>query len=254
MKPIIIANWKMSLGLRESVELAQEMKDKLASVKEKDVVLCPDFVSLADVGQVISGSQVVLGAQDIFWQEKGAYTGEIAVSTLKEIGCKYVIVGHSERRHNLNETGKMINGKIEACLKNGLVPVVCVGETIEDHQDGQTDNVVAGQLRETLEGIDLIEGEEIILAYEPAWAISSGKGAEAAQAEEIGHVFQVMRQAVLDSWPLAIANNNVRLIYGGSVDVDNVEEFANLDMLSGFLVGGASLDAGEFSQIVKLIK
>ncbi len=247
-KPIIIANWKMNLSFEEMIKLSSDFKDSLPDIKDKDVVICPTAVALVSVKNIIKDTGIKLGAQNVFWQDSGAYTGETSPLVLKEIGCRYVIVGHSERREFLQETNLMVNKKINICLDNGLVPIICIGETKDERHEGATDNVLYHQLKECLNDIHLIEGENIIVAYEPVWAIGSG---ETVEPEEAERVFELIQQILIDLYPLTIIKNNVRMIYGGSVDSDNVLGFSGLQLLAGFLVGGASLEADKFKAIVK---
>ncbi len=250
-KSIIIANWKMNLNLRERTALAISFKNRLGLAAGKEIVICPSFISLMQISEILKGTNLKLGAQDIFWEESGAYTGEESPAILKDLNCQYAIVGHSERRQHLGETDEMVNKKIKACLENKLTPIVCVGETFEERQEGQTDNVVLRQLQRALEGIEIADGQQMVLAYEPVWVIGSGQAVEPTEAE---HVFQVMRQTVIDLWPLTIVDNNVRLIYGGSINPENVSGFTALDLCQGFLVGGASLKVEEFVKITALIQ
>ncbi len=248
-KPIFIANWKMNLTLKERENLALAVKKELAAeAGGKDIVICPPFVSLASIGEILKGSGIKLGAQDVFWEETGAYTGEISPVILKEINCQYAIVGHSERRQYLGETDEMVNKKTAACLDSGLTPIICVGETLEERRDNRTGAVVHLQVSRALEGIDLVDAEQIIIAYEPVWVIGSGRP---ISPEDAGEALAVIRQALIDLYPLTIINNNIRLVYGGSIGSDSAREFSELDLMRGFLVGGASLDAKEFCRIVK---
>jgi len=247
MKPIIIANWKMNLSPKEAVGLAREIKAKVKKSKV-EIVICPSFVSLTQVGDILQKTDMVLGAQDAFWDEDGAYTGEVSPRILKEVGCKYIIIGHSERRQNLGETNKMVNKKIDAVIENGLVPVLCIGETFEERQEGQTDNVLYCQLREGLSGVDLVGKEQLVIAYEPIWAIGSG---QPVTEEKLDEAIKMIYQGLSDVMPLSVAKEKVRVIYGGSVDDKNVSEFTGVKNLDGFLVGGASLKAGEFLKIIK---
>jgi triosephosphate isomerase (TIM) len=248
MKPIIIGNWKMNLTPSESGKLASQITKSLTKEVEKDVVVCPSFVSLGVVSGKLKGSSVALGSQDVFWQAEGAYTGEIAAQSLIELGCQYSIVGHSERRQILGETDAMVNKKVDVCLDNNLIPIVCIGETRREKQLGQTDGILVSQLLKALAGIDLVKNEQIVIAYEPVWAIGSDKVVDVG---ELSYVLDLIRQTLFDIWPASIVNNNTRLIYGGSVDLKNSENFANLDGLDGFLIGGDSLNAEEFTKIVE---
>jgi triosephosphate isomerase len=249
-KPIIIANWKMNLSLSEREKLAYAIKEKNVTPQKYDMVICPSSVSLIQIRDVIDGSGIDLGAQDVFWEETGAYTGEISPKILKDLNCKYAIVGHSERRQHLGETDEMINKKVEASIDNGLVPILCVGETRQERHENQTDNVILSQIRQDLKGVEIIGDESLVIAYEPVWAIGSG---EVVEPDEIDRVFTLIRQVLIDTYPLTIVENNVRMVYGGSVNPDNVDGFSKLKMLDGFLVGGASLDADKFNKIAKTL-
>ena len=173
-RPILIANWKMNLSIGEREELAKTIKEKLGKLESKDIVICPPVISLMQVASIIDVSNIALGAQDVFWEETGAYTGETSPSILKDIGCEYVIIGHSERRQILGETNEMINKKIDAALENVIIPIFCIGETAQERNAGQTDNIVTSQLREGLKNIDIVDTENMIIAYEPVWSIGSG--------------------------------------------------------------------------------
>lgn len=249
-KPIIIANWKMNLTPQEELNLAKILKKKLKDA-EVTVVACPSFLSLASMGDVLNKSDVLFGSQDVFWKDAGAYTGEVSPKVLKDIGCSYAIVGHSERRQNLIETSEMVNKKVDACLQNRLIPIVCVGETFEDRQNNQTDMVIHHQVLSALAGIDLVPQDRIIIAYEPVWVIGSGQAVNPADAD---HVSRVIHQTLIDLWPKSIVDNNVQIIYGGSVDENNVDSFSRLPYINGFLVGGASLDADRFVKIIDGVK
>ncbi len=250
-KPIVIANWKMNLTSEEEVDLANEIKNKVENISDVDIVMCPSFIGLSAVGEAIKNTNIKLGAQDVFWQERGPYTGAISPRAIKEAGGEYAIVGHSERRKNFGETNELINKKIAACLDYGLTPIVCIGETLNERQDGQTDNVILGQLNEAFLNIDLIDREEIIISYEPVWAIGTG---HIAGAETVNYVLNLIEHAIFNLWPKHIAVNNIRLTYGGSVEGDKIDEFLKLDLLSGFLVGGASLNAERFMAIVNQLE
>lgn len=249
-KPIIIANWKMNLSLKEREKLALDLKKKNIASRDYDMVVCPSAVSLMQIGSILSGSNIDLGAQDVFWEEAGAYTGEVSPQILKDLNCKYVIVGHSERRKYLGETDEMVNKKVEASIDNGLVPILCVGETRSQRHEGQTDNVIFSQLTKALDKIDLVDGEDIVIAYEPVWAIGSG---EIVDPEEVERVLKLIKQVLRDIFPLTIIENNVRMVYGGSVNTDNIDGFSQVKMLDGYLVGGASLDADKFHEIAKTL-
>ena len=250
MKPIIIANWKMSLGVKASVKLASAIDDKLIAIKNKEVVLCPSFSSLYGVGETIKKTKLKLGAQNVFWQERGAYTGEEAPATLCELGCQYVIVGHSERRQNIYETDEMIHNKIRICLENKLTPILCVGETYGERQGGYANDAVFYQLIKSLSGLTLSGNRQLVIAYEPVWVIGSGRAIEPLEAAK---AFRLIHRTLYDLWPERVVNKHIRIVYGGSVDAKNAASFSNLEFFSGFLVGGSSLKAEQFAGIVRAI-
>lgn len=252
MKPIIIANWKMQLNYRESMQLAEKLKSELPDnyLAGREVVLCPSFSSLLLVGEMIRESNIKLGSQDIFWADKGAFTGAESPKFLFDAGCRYSIVGHSERRANLGETDEMANRKIRGALSVGLTPILCVGETRDERESGRTDAVIIRQVQKALKDIDLIPTEQLIIAYEPVWVIGSGRTVEPFEAE---HVFGVIYQTLVDLLPKTILQNNIRLIYGGSVDAVSAPNFVKLKHFGGFLVGSASLKPEDFLAIVEKV-
>lgn len=246
-KPLIIANWKMKLGPAESVALAKKIAKSAKKSNGAQVVLCPGFTELAAVGEAIKGSGVALGAQDCFWEESGAFTGEVSPKTLKEYGVEYVIIGHSERREHLAETDKMVHRKVRMLLSLGLVPVICVGETFDERQEGQKEVVIIREVEAALSGIWLNKMDRVVIAYEPIWVIGSG---QAVLPEEAEHTHQVIQQALYDLLPDAAVREHVRIIYGGSVDPNNVAQFVAEPTIGGVLVGGASLDSSVFSALI----
>ena len=251
-RKIIIANWKMQLGLPESIALAKSLK-KITS-KKANVVLCPSFISLTEVAKVIKKSDIMLGGQDCFWEAKGAYTGEISASYLKEVGCQFVIIGHSERRKNLGETDEMVNKKIKLALDVGLVPIVCVGENFEQRQQGSKEYVLIQQATKAFEGVTVSADQQVIIAYEPVWAISTSRTGQFIEPPEAEFSHQVVRQSLFDIFSSTIIKNNFSIIYGGSVDGNNVNQFIHLDHTAGALVGGASLTADNFKAMVANIQ
>ncbi len=255
MRKIIIANWKMNLTPNQSADLVVEFKKKLGKENNNEVVICPSFTALSIVAEKIKKSNIILGSQNVSWMAKGAFTGEESISSIKELGCKYAIVGHSERRQNLGETDEMINKKISICLEKGITPIFCIGETLQEKQEGTSDHKLYTQIKEGLKKIDLLPHENLVVAYEPIWAISAVRAVTPhdVEPEEAEKVFKFIYQNLVDLWPLTIVNNNVRIIYGGSVDENNSKDFGQIEMINGFLVGGASLDADKFSQITKNI-
>jgi len=250
MKAIIIANWKMNLGVRKSVSMIKELSAKLKKIKSRkyQLVICPSFVALEEVNSLFKKTHINIGAQDVFWEERGAYTGEVSASMLKEVGCKYAIVGHSERRQFLAENDNMINKKIKLCLKENLVPILCVGESLKERIYGSTKRVIAGQLKADLRSVKLRKGQKLIVAYEPVWAIGSGKVVTTKQAVEMrDHILHCITKL----FSKKTINDNIKIIYGGSVNSKNVESFVGPDKLDGVLVGGASLSAVEMIGIVR---
>ena len=241
--PMIAGNWKMNTTVSEAVELVRAMQDELDKIADVDKVICPPFVSLAAVSELIKGSSIKLGAQDLFFAEKGAYTGEISPLMVADL-CEFIIIGHSERRQYFNETGEIVNKKIVAALKVGLKPILCIGERLEENEAGRTEEVVTGQLGSSLEGIDYING--LIIAYEPVWAIGTGRAATGEQANE---TISLIRRNIAKLYSDGIAQN-MRILYGGSVTAANATEFMKQPEIDGALVGGASLKATEFLSIV----
>lgn len=247
-KPIIIANWKMKLGLEESRELARQVIVK--SGRRAEVVLCPSFTSLSEVGKLIKKSEVRLGGQDCFWEDSGAFTGEVSPIQLKDLGAEFVIIGHSERRSNLNETDEMVHRKVEAAIAAGLIPVICVGETFDERQEGTRDFILVQQVTRALEGLMLKDHHRLMIAYEPVWVIGSGQAVEPADA---GAAAEVIRQVLIDLFSPDSVNNYFSILYGGSVNENNVSDFTDQDNIDGILVGGASLKAAEFISLIRKV-
>jgi len=241
--PMIAGNWKMNTTVGEAAELVKAMRDELDKIGNVDKVICPPFVSLAMVRELIKGSSIKLGAQNLFFAEKGAYTGEISPLMIADL-CEFVIIGHSERRQYFNETGEIVNKKIVAALKVGLKPILCIGESLEENEAGRTEAVVTDQLGSSLASIGSIDG--LIIAYEPVWAIGTGK---AATAEQANATISLIRHHVSKLYSNEIARD-VRILYGGSVNAANATEFIQQSDIDGALVGGASLKATEFLSIV----
>nr|BAL54594.1 triosephosphate isomerase [uncultured prokaryote] len=249
-RPLIAGNWKMHKTIDEAIRLASELKLHLKDITNCDVVIAPPFTALYVVHQVIENTPIYLGAQDLFWEEEGAYTGEISAMMLKDVGCRYVIVGHSERRRYLKEDNLICNRKIKAALNADLIPIYCVGETMEERGEGRTFSVVEEQLMEGLKGIELSDRWQIVIAYEPVWAIGTGKNATPEEAEEV-HLFIRKLLGGVFKERIAMAT---RIIYGGSVTPENAEELMDQKNIDGLLVGGASLKASSFARIVKYRK
>jgi len=241
---MIAGNWKMNTTVSEAIELVNEMRQGLDEIDNVDRVICPPFISLAPVKELLRGSSIKLGAQNIYFEEKGAYTGEISPLMLADL-CEFVIIGHSERRQHFNETGEIVDKKVKAALKVGLKPILCIGERLEENEAGRTEEVLTEQLSSSSARIYYFSG--LILAYEPIWAIGTGKAATGKQANEtIGFI----RQHISKQYSKGIAQD-VRILYGGSVTAENIAEFINQPEVDGALVGGASLKAAQFLSIVK---
>ena len=249
MRKIIIAgNWKMNNDLIESEKLIVDLKNLLQNEKPNcDVVVCPPYTSLSEASKLLKGSQIKLGAQNMHFEENGAFTGEVSALMLKSVGCEYVILGHSERRHIFGESNEMINKKIKKALSAGLKPIFCVGELLEERENGTTNDVVKKQILKGLAEISADDMKNIIVAYEPVWAIGTGKTASPAQAQEV-HEF--IRDLIEITYSLEIANDLV-IQYGGSVKPDNAKELISQKDIDGALVGGACLKADSFVGIIK---
>jgi len=245
--PLVVANWKMHGGLAEARELAQAVRDGLKRPRGVEVAVCPPLTALTTVAAALAGSPILLGAQNCHWEARGAFTGEVSAEMLAEAGCRLVIVGHSERRHLFRETDEDISRKVAACLRAGLLPLLCVGETAEERRQGLTFTVVEGQLRAGLAGLSAADIGRCALAYEPVWAIGTGVTATPGQAAEV-HGY--LRGLVSELASKEVAQG-VRIVYGGSVKPDNAGELAQEAEIDGALVGGASLQAPAFASIVK---
>jgi triosephosphate isomerase len=245
--PLVIGNWKMFGTLAEARPLATGIRDGLRRARGVEVVVCPPFTALAAVAEVLAGTPVGLGAQTCHHEASGAHTGEIAPPMLTELGCRWVLVGHSERRREMGETDEQINRKVEAALAHGLTPVLCVGETTDERRQGLTFPTVEGQLRAGLAGIAAPDVMRCIVAYEPVWAIGTGVNASPAQAAEVHGYLRGLLSEVA-SKEIAVG---IRVLYGGSVKADNAEALLAEAEIDGALVGGASLNAPGFVAIAK---
>ncbi len=248
-KPIIAGNWKMYKTIGQAIELANGLKREFFKIEpaDIDIVLCPVYTCLSEVAEVIFNSNISLGAQDVYWQDEGAFTGEVSAPMLKDVGCAYAIIGHSERRQFFGETNETVNKKIKAALKAGLVPIVCVGESLAQREAGQTFEVLTDHIQNGLLGLSAEEVSRTVIAYEPVWAIGTGKTATSAQAQE-AHKF--IREQLVKLYNKDVADA-VRIQYGGSVKPENTEELLSQPDVDGALVGGASLKVESFSEIVK---
>jgi len=246
---IVAGNWKMHKTADEAVNLALALIPLVSDVRSVEVVLCPPFTALSPVGEVLKGSGLFLGAQNMHQELEGAYTGEVSASMLLPLGVSHVILGHSERRHYFSESDPQIRDKVKTALDAGLIPILCVGETLEEREAGETEPVVAGQLEGCLEGIDISQAEDLVVAYEPVWAIGTGQTATPEQAQEV-HAFI---RAKLTQFFGADLSGKMRIQYGGSVKPDNAAELMGQPDIEGALVGGASLDADSFAAIVRSV-
>ncbi|MFO0597504.1 MAG: triose-phosphate isomerase [Myxococcaceae bacterium] len=244
----IAGNWKMNKTVGESLTLVRELRNAISQVRDRvEVAIAPPFTALHPVAKALEDSNIALAAQNCHAAESGAFTGEIAAPMLKELGCSYVILGHSERRQLFGETDAGVNRKIAAVLKAGMLPIVCVGETLEEREGGKTLSVVETQVKGCLAGFGAVEGAKFVIAYEPVWAIGTGKVATTRQAQEVhAHI----RSLLTGLWK-AEAAQAVRIQYGGSVKPDNAAELLSQPDIDGALVGGASLKASDFAAIVK---
>jgi len=246
-KPIIAGNWKMYKTVGEACQLVKALKEKLAGVNDVEIAVAPTFTSLFAVADVIKGSSIKLAAQDMYWEKEGAFTGEISPIMLKDAGCEYVIIGHSERRTYFSETNETVNKKVKAAHIYSLKPIMCVGERLEEREAGITKNIVKDQVINGLADITEAQILNTVIAYEPVWAIGTGKTATPEQAQE---VHEYIRELLTSKYSKSVADL-VRIQYGGSVKPSNVAELMAKPDIDGGLIGGASLDVDSFTQIVK---
>jgi len=248
IKPIIAANWKMHKTIPEAVKFAKQLKKEFPEPGDVDLVIAPPFTALRPVMEVLKDSPIHISAQNMHWEEKGAYTGEISAAMLVDAGCEFAIIGHSERRTLFGETDEMLNRKIHAALKSGLKPIFCIGETLEERESGTAFEVIQKQIKEGLNNITSDDIRQIAFAYEPVWAIGTGKTATPLQAQEV-HRF--IRETIADDLEHAQASETV-IIYGGSVNPENTGSLMDQPDINGALVGGAGLDFELFASIIKI--
>ncbi|TFB08714.1 triose-phosphate isomerase [Candidatus Atribacteria bacterium MT.SAG.1] len=248
--PVIAGNWKMNKNIVESVSLVKELKDFVRGIKGVDVVVCPPFTSLWVVKEIINETNIHLGAQNMYWDTKGAFTGETSPLMLKDVGCEYVILGHSERRQYFQETSEEVAMKTEAALSVNLIPIVCVGENLKERENGKTENIIEQEIKVLFSKIDSTLVARIIVAYEPIWAIGTGRS---SSSQDANLIIKFIRELFSSEYGSGIAER-IRILYGGSVDPKNIKEFMNEADIDGALVGGASLHALSFSQIVRATK
>jgi triosephosphate isomerase (TIM) len=246
-KKFIAGNWKMNTTVDEAVALAKAVVGKMGMVTDVDIAVCPPYINLKAVSDVIKGTSVKLGAQDVHWEAKGAFTGKVSCAMLKSVGVEYVIVGHSEQRQYFYETNETVNKKVKAVLIAGLLPIICVGETLDERETGKLFSIIEGQTKGAFAGISKADALKCTIAYEPVWAIGTGEVATPAQANEM-HVF--IRKQVLGMYDSDTAAA-MRIQYGGSMKPDNAKALLALSDVDGGLIGGAALKADDFFGIVK---
>ncbi len=242
--PIIAGNWKMNKTIEEAIHIVNEIKNSL--IEDVETVVCVPFTSLKEVKKELAGTKLKLGAQNMHWEESGAFTGEISPLMLKEIGVDYVIIGHSERRQYFNETDETVNKKIKAALKHNIIPIVCVGETLEQREANMENEIVKAQIVKAFEDIEAEEMANIVVAYEPIWAIGTGK---TATKEEANDMISFIRKTIMDKYDKEISDK-IRIQYGGSVKPSNISEIMEQSDIDGALVGGASLKPDEFIKLI----
>jgi triosephosphate isomerase (TIM) len=246
-RALMAGNWKMHKTMGEAVDLVKKLREAVAGVSDRDILVCPPFTALAVAAEAAKGSSVALGAQNMNDNLQGAFTGEVSAGMIKDAGGSYVILGHSERRQYFKETDALINKKAKLALEQGLTPIVCVGELLQEREDAKTFTVIEKQVKEGLAGIAPVQAAKVVVAYEPVWAIGTGKTATPAQAQEV-HAFIRKLVERMFGEPVASA---VRVLYGGSVNPGNVDALMAEPDIDGGLVGGASLKAEDFARIVK---
>ena len=248
-KTIIAGNWKMYKTVAAAIELANGLKRELFDLDSEniDIIICPPYTALSETAEVVYQSNIKLGAQDMYWQDEGAFTGEVSGMMLKDVGAVYVVIGHSERRQYFGETNESVNKKVKAALKSSLLPIMCVGEILNEREQGKTFDVVRDHLENGLKGINDEDILKVTVAYEPVWAIGTGKTATPEQAQEVQ---KYIRDLLTKLYNKETAQK-MRIQYGGSVKPDNIETLMKQPDIDGALVGGASLDVNSFAQIVK---
>lgn len=246
-KPMIAGNWKLHKTLSESLDLVRTLREELAGIDDADIVVAPVFTALAKMAETLSGSNISLAAQNCYPEKTGAFTGEVSAMLLKDIGCRYVIVGHSERRQLFGESDEFINRKVHALLAEGLHPIFCIGETLEERESGRMYDILTRQLKEGLKSVRAAEMPNIVIAYEPVWAIGTGKTATDEQAAEAHSFIRGLLQGMFDQETAT----RIRILYGGSVKPENVDGLMAQEDIDGALVGGASLKAADFARIVR---
>lgn len=245
-KKFIAGNWKMNTNVNEACKLAKDILDLLGNVTNVDIAICPPYTNLSEVSKIIKGTNIKLGAQDVYWEVSGAYTGKISCAMLKSVGVEYVIIGHSEQRQYFGETDETVNKKVKAALAAGLLPIICVGETITERKSGEMFKVIERQVRGAFKDISKENAIKCTIAYEPVWAIGTGETATPQQANE-AHIF--IRKVLASLYDNG--SQEIRIQYGGSMKPDNSGELLRQSDVDGGLIGGASLKADSFAGIVK---
>ncbi len=246
--PLVAGNWKMYTTTTRAVELVSTLRRNLPSGDHAEVAVCPPFTVLAEVGRALQGSGIQLGAQDVFWEAEGAFTGEISPPMLVDVGCRYVIVGHSERRRYFGETDETVARKIRAVIAHQMSAIVCVGEHLHEREAGDTNQVVSRQVDAAIAELRLEDLRQVVIAYEPIWAIGTGRS---ARGDDANLVIRHIRGIIASRFPAA--GSQMRILYGGSVTPESIGEFSRQPEIDGALVGGASLDAAKFAAIVQLV-
>jgi triosephosphate isomerase (TIM) len=245
--PLIAGNWKMFKALDEALGFAADIKGRVADVSGTEILICPSYIYITPLVQALKGTPVKVGSQNVFWEDSGAFTGEVSAPMLKSAGAECALIGHSERRQYFGETDETVNKRLFAALKGGLVPVVCVGETLAERESGSTEKVVEAQVTKGLSGLDAAQAAGIVVAYEPVWAIGTGKTATPEIAQDVHGFIRSLLTGLFG----ADTSSKIRLLYGGSVKADNVDALMAKEDIDGALVGGASLDAASFERIIR---
>jgi len=246
-KPLIVGNWKMHCGISDTIKLVTALKNQLVENQHLEVVVAPPFTALYSASIALAETNILLAGQDMYWEDEGAYTGQVSGAFLKDVGCTFVILGHSERRHLFGESDNMVSLKVQSALKNELIPILCVGETLKEREAEKTMSTIEAQLKTDLDSIAIHDFERIVIAYEPVWAIGTGKTATPQQAGEVHQFIRNWLKKYFDA-PTA---NKINILYGGSVNSRNASELMEEPQIDGLLVGGASLNADSFAKIVK---
>ncbi len=247
-KKIIAGNWKMNKTDVEAAPFARDLKVKTLNIRNTEIVICPPFTALSAVYDILKDSKIKIGAQNVHWELSGAFTGEISAKMIDKAGCRYVIIGHSERRQYFGETNQIVNKKIKQTLTTCLEPIVCIGETLRQRQDGHTQEFVKTQIIEGLEGLSFDQIQRLVLAYEPVWAIGTGVTATPGQAQEV-HLF--IRELIQEIFNSQIAGS-IHILYGGSVKPDNIRDLLTQKDIDGGLIGGASLKIDSFVEMIRI--